>query len=300
MHLDGSRLAATSFALNWAGLYELLAEATAYTTPVALAGTPEATEAMAGSGSEELALGALVMIKGLVNAATLNGLTGTVKRYIVERERYEVALGPNRKLIKRENLHVGPPRAVVVEADDRCAICLDSGPDFLMNCCGKCVHAGCLGMAMQGSNDHACPHCRKGHAFVAAPPECLVHCRDPGNGNGPLQYVCKASGAGDHATATALLKLLLDKGANPNLRGQHGRTPLIYLAMERSPSVRMARLLVDRGAHPLYVDTFGQTAIDAAADSDSPEALELVAFFARWMTEEQTTEDPAELAAERS
>ena len=87
-------------------------------------------------------------------------------------------------------------------------------------------------MAMKGTNDHACPHCRKAHAFVVAPPTCLVHSRDPGNGNGALHYVCKASGKGDDATATALLELLLDNGADPNLRGQYGRTPLIYLSME--------------------------------------------------------------------
>jgi hypothetical protein len=68
-----------------------------------------------------------------------------------------------------------------------------------------------------------------------------------------------SAGIGDDA----VVRLLLDKGANPESMGNHGQTPLAWAATNGHEAV--VRLLLERGADPESKDNDGQTPLALAA-----------------------------------
>lgn len=69
----------------------------------------------------------------------------------------------------------------------------------------------------------------------------------------------------------ALVRILLDAGADPNAPSGNGRTAL-FGAVERS-SLDMTRLLLERGADPLHRDTNGMTPLHTAAQRQTEPAI---------------------------
>ena len=72
----------------------------------------------------------------------------------------------------------------------------------------------------------------------------------------------------------APLKLLLDKGANPNIASINGQTPLMSAA--GAGNVEAMELLLAKKADPLAVAGSGAVALIAAAASRNPEAVKLL------------------------
>ena len=72
----------------------------------------------------------------------------------------------------------------------------------------------------------------------------------------------------------APLKLLLDKGANPNIASIDGQTPLMYAA--RAGNLEAMELLLAKKAEPLAVAGSGAVALMAAAASRNAEAVKLL------------------------
>lgn len=67
----------------------------------------------------------------------------------------------------------------------------------------------------------------------------------------------------------ALVRILLQSGADPNIQNIDGITPLHNAVFEEQ--VDIAKLLLEAGADPLIPDRIGNTAIDLASQSESPE-----------------------------
>lgn len=63
------------------------------------------------------------------------------------------------------------------------------------------------------------------------------------------------------ANAHALVKRVLDLGADPNIRDSQGRTPLVIVASEKSVDVAMAMLLLEAGADSTIKSTRGASAV---------------------------------------
>jgi ankyrin repeat protein len=61
----------------------------------------------------------------------------------------------------------------------------------------------------------------------------------------------------------SMMRVLLDRGADPNLKGARGLTPLM-MAAATSPDATMVRLLLEKGAVPGMRDDNGHTALDWA------------------------------------
>jgi uncharacterized protein len=72
----------------------------------------------------------------------------------------------------------------------------------------------------------------------------------------------------------ALLKLVLDAGANPDSQQQRGYTALHEAAMHNS--VERAQALLDAGADPAVKSDAGQTAADMAVQNGNREVVELL------------------------
>lgn len=80
-------------------------------------------------------------------------------------------------------------------------------------------------------------------------------------------------------------RLLLDRGANPNARGQHDVTPLMMAAAAPRPDPAMVRLLIEKGADLAARDRVGRTALDwALLQGDTPVARLLKAAGAITVT----------------
>lgn len=86
-----------------------------------------------------------------------------------------------------------------------------------------------------------------------------------------VRPVHAASAAHDHET----LRLLLEAGADPNLRQKGGFVPLHEAA--HSDDVAMARLLLEHGADPALAADDGRDAIRIAADDGSTRVAALLA-----------------------
>jgi ankyrin repeat protein len=69
--------------------------------------------------------------------------------------------------------------------------------------------------------------------------------------------------AAHNRTKTAM-RLLLDRGGNPNVRGAHGLTPLMFAAASSLPDEDTVRSLIQRGADVRLTDDHGRTALDWA------------------------------------
>lgn len=82
-----------------------------------------------------------------------------------------------------------------------------------------------------------------------------------------------------HAQTLNELRLLLDRGADPNGLGSTG-SPLLHLAIERH-RLEHARLLLERGADPMgkSSDVRPETAIDVARRTGNRAALALLSEF---------------------
>jgi hypothetical protein len=73
---------------------------------------------------------------------------------------------------------------------------------------------------------------------------------------------------------TSLIKILLDRGANPDLQGDQGDTALMILLQYYPEPLPIVRLLLDAGANTSLRNNKGQTAFDLAANN--PPALALL------------------------
>lgn len=68
-------------------------------------------------------------------------------------------------------------------------------------------------------------------------------------------------------------RLLLERGADPNAKGPHGVTPLMMAAAATAPNPAMVRLMLDMGADVAARDSVGRTALDwALLQGDTPVA----------------------------
>jgi uncharacterized protein len=74
---------------------------------------------------------------------------------------------------------------------------------------------------------------------------------------------------------TAMVKALLDLGADPNGKDREGRTP-IELAIGNGASVGLLNLLLDHGADPNVLDNEGHTALYYAARTRHHQAIQLL------------------------
>lgn len=79
---------------------------------------------------------------------------------------------------------------------------------------------------------------------------------------------------------SAIVPLLLAKGADPNAPGAHGRTPLMQVSAwgnSRSWDRRTATTLVSLGAKVDAADVFGNTALLLASERHKPDLVQLLA-----------------------
>lgn len=72
------------------------------------------------------------------------------------------------------------------------------------------------------------------------------------------------------------VRLLLDRGADANARSDDGQTPLLIAASGRGTPHVVARLLMDRGANIHATGLTGATVLTTAASSADPQLLELL------------------------
>lgn len=59
-----------------------------------------------------------------------------------------------------------------------------------------------------------------------------------------------------------MIRLLLDRGANPNIQNSDGKTALMFAVMNDSPQRKIIQLLLDRGADPDIADNEGKIVDD--------------------------------------
>ncbi|KAI3135178.1 hypothetical protein DTO012A7_5591 [Penicillium roqueforti] len=87
------------------------------------------------------------------------------------------------------------------------------------------------------------------------------------NGQTPLLWAAKKG-------HEAVVKLLLEKGADPTLRDYSGQTPLSWAAGNGHEAV--VKLLLEKGTDPSLADTFGQTPLSWAAKKGHEAVVKLL------------------------
>ena len=92
------------------------------------------------------------------------------------------------------------------------------------------------------------------------------------NGRTPLQFACVIN------PNQELIKLLLESGANPNLKGERGFTPLMSCidGLDRGVRAQAAQLLLEHGADPNIKNNQGETALSIAAYRGNVRAAQLL------------------------
>jgi ankyrin repeat protein len=72
----------------------------------------------------------------------------------------------------------------------------------------------------------------------------------------------------------SLIKVLLENGADPNLKNNYGGTALLS-ATQRN-SLEMAKMLLEKGANPNISTAYGQSSLSAAVNNQQKEMVELL------------------------
>jgi ankyrin repeat protein len=94
---------------------------------------------------------------------------------------------------------------------------------------------------------------------------------------------------------TESARALLERGADPNARGQHAVTPLMMAAAASHPDAAAVRLLIERGADLKAQDDTGRTALDwAALQGETPVVALLRKAGATAMNAPQSTPSPTQ------
>ena len=87
------------------------------------------------------------------------------------------------------------------------------------------------------------------------------------------------------------LRLLLERGANPNERYPDGRTPLHMTAVLSEGDIEMAKILLEHGANPKLKDNKGQTPEDIRAGTKrTPELRRYLALLRRPVERHKNTQ----------
>ena len=81
-----------------------------------------------------------------------------------------------------------------------------------------------------------------------------------------LTALMEASSKGDH-TMIGVVKLLVDRGADVNIRGENGWTALIWAA--RAGNIEIVKYLLSKGADPHIKSSGGQTVVELTLESEN-------------------------------
>ena len=116
-------------------------------------------------------------------------------------------------------------------------------------------------------------------------------------GETPLLAVCKLMGSpvGDEQKAK-VIRILLERGANPNTQDNLGETPLIKVLKISSAdnlSVSVIELLLDRGADPNVKDRTGKSAIQAGLTHNNRQVSDVFAAYLKRQKQAQREVQPA-------
>eukprot|EP00752_Nemacystus_decipiens_P006567 g5913.t1 len=105
----------------------------------------------------------------------------------------------------------------------------------------------------------------------------VSHAVPDGYGGMALPRAARALHAAVMSKEPAALKAILDAGVDPNPRDADGKTPLLLAVLIRhSADVEMVRLLLNRGADPLLASNEGITPMHHAASRASVEMIDLI------------------------
>ena len=109
-----------------------------------------------------------------------------------------------------------------------------------------------------------------------------------------LAGIRPASGSNSADQIVASLRLLTERGANPNARTTRGETPLLVAA--RLGSNTVVRALVELGADLNATDNTGKTALDTVKEPGRNRHQDTEALFcANWLTTPRVVDRPSPL-----